>query len=360
MFAASRLVMITVIVLSRQIVPRGPHVAVSMQEEHGGTLLDILTQWDGFWYRYIAEHGYGAPTPSVDAAFFPLYPLAIKAVAFVVRDFQVASLLVSNGSLIAGMLILRALLRLDYEELTTRRVITFLMFSPASFFLSAAYTESMFLLLSVGALFAARRQKWFVSGICGALLTATRPPGVLIIAPLLAEHFVQWRDDRAALRRVFRPTLLFLGLVPLGLALYFLYWYILRGDWLLPMHAQQEFWKKSLAWPWQSFLWPQNFPPSHIPLYQAIVGPALIVAGAGFFVRIRATYLVYALVALVFYLSWDTLEGLPRYLSVLFPIHLVMALLSMRWRWLFEPLLAFSVALFAYCVLLFANAYQMT
>jgi Gpi18-like mannosyltransferase len=258
------------------------------------------------------------------------------------------------------MLMLRALLRLDYQELTTRRVITFLLFSPASFFLSAAYTESMFLLLSVGALFAARRQKWFLSGICGALLTATRPPGVLIIAPLLAEHFVQWRDDRAALRRVFRPTLLFLGLVPLGLALYFLYWYILRGDWLLPMHAQQAFWKKSLAWPWQSFLWPQNFPASHIPLYQAIVGPALIIAAAGFFVRIRATYLVYAIVAFLFYLSWDTLEGLPRYLSVLFPIHLVMALISMRWRWLFEPLLAFSIALFAYCVLLFANAYQMT
>src|SRR4051812_9426096 len=157
MFAVSRLLIVALTFYSRQIVQRGPHVVVSTQEEHGGTLLDILTQWDGFWYRYIAQHGYGLPAQPVDAAFFPLYPLAIKAVAFVVRDFQVASLLVSNGCLIAGALILSALLRLDYEELISRRVITFLMFSPASFFLSAAYTESMFLLLSVGALFAARR-----------------------------------------------------------------------------------------------------------------------------------------------------------------------------------------------------------
>jgi hypothetical protein len=69
---------------------------------------------------------------------------------------------------------------------------------------------------------------------------------------------------------------------------------------------------------------------------------------------------VYAVVAVLFYLAWGTLESLPRFLSVLFPIHLSLALVSTRWRWLYEPLLAFSVALLAYCTILFANAYQMT
>jgi hypothetical protein len=76
--------------------------------------------------------------------------------------------------------------------------------------------------------------------------------------------------------------------------------------------------------------------------------------------RLRTTYLVYAVVSLLFYLAWGSLEGLPRYVSIIFPLYLVLALLSSRWKWLYEPLLAFAVAILALCAVLFANAYQIT
>jgi hypothetical protein len=139
-----------------------------------------------------------------------------------------------------------------------------------------------------------------------------------------------------------------------------LYLYFLRGDFFLPMHAQARGWEKTLAFPWQTFLWPRSFPASHVPLYQAIVAAALILTAAGFFLKLRATYLVYAVVALLFYLAWGSLEGLPRYVSILFPIHLILALLSARRAWMYEPLLAFSIALLGLCTVLFANAYHMT
>jgi hypothetical protein len=126
------------------------------------------------------------------------------------------------------------------------------------------------------------------------------------------------------------------------------------------MHVQASGWGKTLTVPWQSFLWPHDFPVSHIPLYQAVVAAAIILIGAGFFLRLRATYLVYAVASILFCLSWGTLEALPRYISVVFPIYLILALLSSRWKWLYEPLLVFSVALLALCTVLFANAYQMT
>ena len=361
MFAASRLMLVMLIVFSRQIIERGPHVLASKQTEHGGTLLDILTQWDGFWYRLIAKHGYGPPTPELAAAFFPVYPLLVRAVAFIVRDFQVASLLVSNGCLIAAMLLLMRLLRLDYDELVCRRVITFLMFNPVSFFLSSAYTESTFLLLSIGALLATRQGKWLVAALCGGCSSATRPPGLLIGAPLFAEYVVQWRNRGDKMRAFFRPQLLWLALVPAGLALYMLYFYVQRGDLFMPMHAQARGWGKTLTLPWQSFLLPSSsLPPSHVPLYRAIVSGAIILTAAGFFLRLHATYLVYAVVSLPFYLAWGSLDVLPRYLSIVFPLHIVLALLSSRWKWMYEPLLAFSIALLALCTVLFANAYQMT
>jgi len=360
MFAASRLMLVALIVFSRAIIERGPHVEVSRQTDHGGTLLDILTQWDGGWYRYIAERGYGPPMPEVAAAWFPLYPLLVRAVEFVVRDYQVASVLVSNGCLIAAALLLMRLLRLDYDELVCRRAITFLMFNPVSFFLSCAYTESTFLLLSIAALFAARQGKWLAAALSGMCLSATRPPGLLIGVPLFAEYLVQWRERGGTVRAFFRPHLLFLALVPAGLAAYLLYHYLERGDFFLPMHVQASGWGKVLTPPWQTFLWPRGFPSSHIPLYQAIVGGALILTGAGFFLRLRPAYWVYATVSILFYLAWGSLEGLPRFVSIIFPLYLVLALLSSRWKWLYEPLLAFSIALLALCTVLFANAYQMT
>jgi len=335
-------------------------VFVSGQMQHGGTLLDLLTQWDGLWYLRIAKQGYAPPTPDLAAAFFPVYPLLVRVVGFVVRDLQVASLIVSNGCLLAAALLLIRLLRLDYDELICRRAITFLMFNPVSFFLSSAYTESTFLLLSIGALLAARQGKWLVAALCGGTLSATRAPGLLIGAPLFAEYVVQWRTRAGNLRTFFRPQLLWLALIPAGLAIYMFYFHIHRGDLFTPMHAQAHGWEKALTLPWQSFLWPKAFPGSHVPLYQAIVGAAIILTIAGFFLKLRPTYLVYAAVSLLFYLAWGSMEGLPRYVSILFPIHLVLAVLSSRWKWMYEPLLAFSIALLALCTVLFANAYQIT
>lgn len=360
LFAVSRLALVALIFFSRQIIERGPFILLSGQNQHGGTLLDILTQWDGVWYRLIAEHGYGPPTPELAPAFFPVYPLLVRAVAFVVRDFQVASLLVSNGCLIAAALLLVRLLRLDYDETVCRRALIFLMFNPVSFFLSTAYSESTFLLLSIGALLAARQGKWLVAALCAGCLSATRTPGVLIGLPLLAEYVVQWRKRGGKVREFFRPHLFWLALVPAGLATFMFYFYLQRGDLFLPMHAQFSGWKRFLTWPWQTLFWPSNSDPPHVPLYQTIVGSGIILALAGFFLRLRGTYLVYAAVSIVFYLAWGSLEGVPRYLSILFPLHLVLALLASRWTWLYEPLLAFSIALLALCTVLFANAYQMT
>ena len=359
-FAISRLMLVGLILCSRQMVERGPFILISGQNQHGGTLLDILTQWDGIWYRMIAQHGYGPQTPALAPAFFPVYPLLVRAVAFIVRDFQVASLIVSNGCLIAAALLLVRLLRLDYDELICRRAVIFLMFNPVSFFLSTAYSESTFLLLSIGAFLAARQGKWLVAALCAGGLSATRAPGLIIGAPLLAEHVVQWRARGAGLREFFRPYLLWLALVPAGLAIYLLYFYVQRGNLFLPMQSVAGGWKRTLTPPWQTFIWPANLTPTHIPLYQVMVGTAIILTVVGFFLKLRATYLVYAVVAILFYLAWGTLDGLPRYLSIIFPIHLVLALVSSRWKWLYEPLLAFSIALLALCTVLFANAYHMT
>jgi Mannosyltransferase (PIG-V) len=359
-FAASRVVVALVMVLSRQIISRGPYVAISGQMEHGGTLFDLFTQSDGVWYRMIAEHGYQPPAHPLAPSFFPFYPILIRLVAFVVRDWQTASLLVSNGCFIAAVFVFDRLLRLDHDEATSRRAITFLMFSPLSFFFSSAYTESTFLLLAVGATFAARKEKWFLACLCAACLGATRPPGILIGVLLLAEYLMQWRNSGAKLRALLQPRLLSFTLIPLGLVAYLLYCHFALGDFFKPMHAHGAGWAQHLTWPWQTFLHPQNFTPAYVPLYRTLITAGLVTLVAGVIVGLRPSYWIYAMVSAAFSLSWANLDGVPRYFSVIFPLYIALAVATQRWKWSYEPILAFSVALLALCSILAANAYQMS
>ena len=56
-------------------------------------------------------------------------------------------------------------------------------FCPVSFFLSAVYTESLFLALSVGSIYAARRERWLLCGVLGFLAAISRNGGVALILP---------------------------------------------------------------------------------------------------------------------------------------------------------------------------------
>jgi hypothetical protein len=359
-FAASRLVIVLAMVLSRQIISRGPYVQISGQMEHGGTLFDLFTQSDGVWYRMIAEHGYQPPSDPLAPAVFPFYPILIRLAAFVVRDWQAASLLVSNGCFIAAALLFHRLLRLDHDEATSRRAITFLMFSPLSFFFSSAYTESTFLLLVVAATFAARKGKWFVACLCAAFLGATRPPGILIGVLLLAEYLMQWRSSGAKFRALLHPHLLSFALIPLGLVAYFVYCHFALGDFFRPAHAHGVGWAQHLTSPWQTFFHSQNFTPAYVPLYRTLITAGLVTLVAGVIVSLRPSYWIYAAVSAAFSLSWATVDGVPRFFSVIFPLYIVLAVATQRWKWSYEPFLAFSIALLALCSILAANAYQMS
>ena len=77
------------------------------------------------------------------------------------------------------------------QEDAARRTVVLIAFFPAAVFFSAAYTESLFLALSVGVLLAARRERWALAGALGALAAATRSMGVLLIVPALLMYLSQ-------------------------------------------------------------------------------------------------------------------------------------------------------------------------
>jgi hypothetical protein len=148
-------------------------------------------------------------------------------------NFVLAGFLLSNIYLFLALVFLYRLAALELGDRGgAARTVLYLAFFPTAFFLSAVYTESLFLLLSVSAIYFARRQHWLLAAAAGLLAAATRNLGVLLMLLVLWEWLRRhgWRITRIHRKATWRnlwtgvradwPDLLVIAAIPLGLLLY--------------------------------------------------------------------------------------------------------------------------------------------
>ena len=168
--------------------------------------LDGLVRWDSYYYRDIAVRGYnGAPQGDgyPDTNFFPFYPIAARLVGAPFQSAEVGGLIISNVSFLAALLLLYRFVVLQYDASIAGRTVLLLAFFPFSFYFSAMYTESLYLLLAVAAFYAAERDRWALAAIGAAIAGATRVPGITVaigIGLLYLEKMRaqgKWLDRRA-------------------------------------------------------------------------------------------------------------------------------------------------------------------
>jgi hypothetical protein len=319
----------------------------------GDLLAAPFARWDSVWYLAIAGGGYG---DGAREAFFPLYPLVVKVLGVPLRSPLVAGALASTTLLAVALVLLHRLVALDFDRRVARNAVLVTALFPMSFFFSAVYSESLFLTLSIGAIYAARRERWALAGVLGAFAASTRSAGVLLLVPLAILYLWDGGRVRHAVRRPLREDALWLGLVPLGLVAYCVYLKLSGGDALAPFHAQ-EVWFRTFAGPfagaWDGVVAgvqgarqllsgardPIFFKPAggdpfvvahhNIELLGWLV--LTVVATIGALRRLPAAYGAYLLAALALPLSYPVgpqpLMSLPRFVCVLFPLAIWLA----RW-----------------------------
>jgi hypothetical protein len=266
-----------------------------------GWLGDLLAapaaRWDSDWFLVIARFGYRpdlAPFTSARTAYFPLYPLGMRAISLLGAPLVLAGVLLS---LLAFALALYGIHRLTTLELArggrlatrartgevARLAVIVTAFSPMAFFFSAVYSESLYLALSVGLFWSARNGRWMWVGILGALAGATRSTGLMLALPALVIYLYGPREDRPADRRAPAPSLgrgrarsragsrarllahalrpryrlrrdlLWLALLPAGVLIYGAWLALSGGDALGPFHAENA-WNRQLVGPFAG-LW---------------------------------------------------------------------------------------------------------
>jgi Mannosyltransferase (PIG-V) len=311
-------------------------------------LLAPLARWDSVWYLRIADSGYGDSAPR--AAFFPLYPLLVRAVATPLGASEGALLLaayaLSLTAFVGALFLLYRLTELELDRRLARPTLLLLAVFPAAVFFGAPYAESLFLLLAVGAFYAARSGHWAWAGTCAALASATRSAGLLLLIPLA----MLWWGSRPR-----RPRDgAWLLLAPLGIAAYAAWLGLVEGDALRFLDVQ-EAWSRELTVPlsgaWDGLVAAvdgvrQLASGSRTPVYfDAAAGDPFriaainimlfvtlvfaVVACAGVWRRLPRAYGAWVgaslLLPLTFPVTPQPLMSLPRFVAVLFPLFMWLA-----------------------------------
>lgn len=302
---------------------------------------NLFTAWERFdalWFLRIAAEGYRVADGS--AAFFPLYPLVVRVVSVLLGGHPfAAALLVSNGAFLGALLVLYSLTRFELSERVARTTVVLLCCFPTSFFLFAPYSESLFLLLAVTALWAARRRRWSLAAAAGFGAALTRNVGIVVALALAVEAIQQRTEkgDRSPLSGLAASA--FAGLGTLAVLAF---WAARAQDWLAPVN-QQANWERSFSWPWitlidgarAAFRYVGDANGSYWLIDLLVVAPVLV--GAVFvLVRYRWTYGAYVWGALLLPLSFvfedRPLMSMPRFVLPLFPVFWVGAEALERWR----------------------------
>ena len=322
----------------------------------GWPWLEIWNEWDAVHFLRLAEFGYSA-ADKFKAWFYPFYPWSVRFTSYLCGDVLLASFLVSAVALFFAVVILRRVAALEWNPEIARRTVYFFLIFPTAFYLHIGYTESLFLALALGSIFAARKERWWIAGLCGAFAWMTRANGIILLPTLAVEASQQWMSIKR-----WRWQWLWIGIVPLGFAVYlFLNWRI-SGSPFAFLEMRKELFHMSFSAPWNGIA--DAFRNRHRTPNQAeIVGTQeLIFTALGLacsiwsWFRVRPIYATWITGNWLLLVCVTFIESMPRYAITMFPIFFLFAFVSENRFWRLA-ITFWSILFFALFSSLFARGW---
>jgi len=325
---------------------------------NGIPLINLFSRWDSAYYFNIALRGYSnLIVPRWE--FFPGYPIVMGSLGRLltaVTGIPLGIAIYSTGFVVSNLAFLGSvcyLYRTSFQVLNDANLAFYsalsLAFYPAGVFLSATYSDSLFLFLTLSCLYYWRMRRYRKSTLLGFFSALTRPVGVLLVIPYLIERI---RDRRLQKNPgAYLPIVI----IPLGFLGFLVYSQLMTGTPFATFEAGRLYWQIG-----------PDLPRIVSSAYTTILGnpvivPYIAIAIGGMLTSIRSArnksenaIHVYALLLLASYL-YAPLVSFPRY---------SITLVSAYWgyaRWFQRAcilVLAIFLVLLAVGVGLFVNWYR--
>jgi hypothetical protein len=249
-------------------------------------LLGALGTWDGRWYRTVATNGYLLePGRQSDPAFFPLYPMFLRALHATGIGYVTSGVILSNAMFLGALVAFELLTRELFGPRFAHRATVYLALIPMGFVFSMEYPESLVLFAISFAALAALRRRWLLVAVVTALATLARPE-VLFSSLALLPLALQERESPA------RGLALGAALAPVAALTSFAVY--------LQLNLHDAF-----AWTHAERAWGRRFTP--LGLYRAVEHLPSAFDGNAWVVRDVAFFVLY--VALL-WIGWRS--GVPR------------------------------------------------
>ncbi len=303
-----------------------PPAAEALWRVSANEVANLLARWDTAFYYSIAADGYGwnpASFSHQNIVFFPLYPLMMRwGGALLGGQPLFAGMIVSLVAFAGAIVLLHRLAILELGEERAQSAVILLATFPYALFYSVVYTESLFLLLTVGAFYAMRRNRLSAVAACGVAAGLTRPNGFWLALPLACLALAHRR----------RPMAFVVACTPLlGVALFSGYLFLRFGDALAWIHGQGA-WGNLLAGQWPA--------PDPAPLPgEPAIKPTEVVVWIGNIAafgvataaivpvwrRLGLAYAAWIAVAIFPPVAMHLFISLGRFTAVLFPVFFWMA-----------------------------------
>ncbi|MFI5272372.1 MAG: hypothetical protein ACHQ4H_04980 [Ktedonobacterales bacterium] len=319
-------------------------------------LLDPLHRWgtqDGYLFTLVAAQGYHVWW---HAMMWPAIPGLEHLLAPIFGgDYVIAGMVASNAAFFGTLVALRALTARELGAEAARRAALYLAIFPTAFYFFAPYSESLFLLLSIGTFAALRSRRWLLAGVIGCLAMLTRSAGALLVIPFAVEFFFAWRAGAA---RWWQGV--WVALIPAAAGIFSGYLALEHDDPLAYVHSG-AYWGHTLHWPWESLLVSAQELLHHshansITLTHLALNLVTVLAFIALVVvvlrRLPLSYGLYSAAIVLYFLSLGQSQALfmvtgnGRYVLMVFPAFMLLGAWG-RKRWLDQALLITMPALLA-------------
>jgi Gpi18-like mannosyltransferase len=312
-------------------------------------------RWDSEWYAAIVSHGYRYNDDSSvegPTVFYPLYPL----VTYVIKslfgiDPFVALLLVANIAALVAALLMTKFVKDELGDEAALLSLAFLCFFPSSLFLSAGYTESLFLVLVLLGFILLSRTKFVSAAVMAGLALGTRSVGIVMLPVILWEVA---RTNTAPWPRLLFKLAVCGLLAASGLLIYMAYLGIEFAHPLAFVTVEAAWHKGTFLDRFLSAVTLADLRDSNLwPTVWFLCFLALTIWS---FWRLRIALSLYALGTLaVPYLTLGITDSMSRYVLVCFPAFMCMAILCKGRPWLAAAIIGIFAALLLQTTAMFSQ-----
>lgn len=301
-----------------------------------GSLENTWVHWDAQHYRTLMTNGYTADTSGdgwLYIVFFPLYPALCR-----LAGGTFLSMMAVSWACLLGAAVLIGRMTPSSDRFWA---VLWLAVFPATVFLGAPYTESLFLLTTGLTLYMLRKRKWGTAGVFGMLAALTRNLGVLTALAFITEFLIAYgervREGNAEWKHIFRSIAteggLWCGLIPFGTLIYLMINQLVYGDPFIFMTIQKEHWSQSFGFFGQTMVTTIHYAAFYdewiyracLFIPQAVMMVISLITFPLLFRRMRASEAVYSFAYFLCILSPTWLLSYNRYLMGMVTLYPAMA-----------------------------------